>query len=186
MGCGAAEATGLGFVCFVVINPWVLSANRVDLGFFLFHKFSNFTPPPPHATDAASLRRRSGHHWYDAIRPPEPERLWRDGWGGALVLIYHAVLTFCFFPFTSFFGQFITRRAMMHLPLLCSYAPLFQQVYSVPPGFSRQQSLLYTPAKRNQSTKNNTWSLVLAGHPDCRHPSTQSTCNFPKWKLCEF
>ena len=33
-GCGAAEATGLGFVCFVVLNPRVLSANRVDLGFF--------------------------------------------------------------------------------------------------------------------------------------------------------
>ena len=47
MGCsGAAEATGPGFVCFVVINPCVLSANRVDFGFFLFHKFSNFTPPP--------------------------------------------------------------------------------------------------------------------------------------------
>ena len=25
MGCGAAEATGLGFVCFVVINPRVVS-----------------------------------------------------------------------------------------------------------------------------------------------------------------
>ena len=37
------QATGLGLVCFVVINP----TNRVDLGFFLFHKFSNFTPPPP-------------------------------------------------------------------------------------------------------------------------------------------
>ena len=34
MGIGAVEATGLGFVCFVVINPRVLSANRVDLGFF--------------------------------------------------------------------------------------------------------------------------------------------------------
>ena len=45
MGCGAAEATGLGFVCFVVINPRVLSANSVDLGFFLFLIFSNFTPP---------------------------------------------------------------------------------------------------------------------------------------------
>ena len=43
MGCGAAEATGLDFFCFVVINPRVVSANRVDLGFF--HKYSNFTPP---------------------------------------------------------------------------------------------------------------------------------------------
>ena len=34
MGCGAAEAIGLGFVCFVVINPRVLSANRVDFGLF--------------------------------------------------------------------------------------------------------------------------------------------------------
>ena len=31
MGCGAAEATGLVFVCFVIINPCVLSAGRVDL-----------------------------------------------------------------------------------------------------------------------------------------------------------
>ena len=36
MGFGAAEATSLGFVCFVVINPRVFSANRVDLGFFCF------------------------------------------------------------------------------------------------------------------------------------------------------
>ena len=44
MGCGAAEATGLDFV-----NPCVLSANRVVLGFFCsFHKFSNFTPLPLH------------------------------------------------------------------------------------------------------------------------------------------
>ena len=31
-------------VCFVVINTCVLSATRFDLGFYLFHKFSNFTP----------------------------------------------------------------------------------------------------------------------------------------------
>ena len=50
MGCGAAEATGLGFICFVVINPRVLSANIVDFGpFFLFHKLSNLTPPPSRA-----------------------------------------------------------------------------------------------------------------------------------------
>ena len=38
-----------GFVCFVVINPHLLSANRVDLGSFFF-LFINFPilPPPPH------------------------------------------------------------------------------------------------------------------------------------------
>ena len=41
--CGAAEATGLGFVRFVVINPRVLSANRIDLGFFFVYEFSKFT-----------------------------------------------------------------------------------------------------------------------------------------------
>ena len=46
MGCGAAEATGLGFVCFVVINPCVLSANRVDLVFFCFINFPILLPPP--------------------------------------------------------------------------------------------------------------------------------------------
>ena len=39
MGSGAAEATGLGFFCFVVINPCVLAANRVDFGFFCFINF---------------------------------------------------------------------------------------------------------------------------------------------------
>ena len=38
--CGGAEATGLGSVCFVVINPCLLSANRVVA--FLFHKFPYF------------------------------------------------------------------------------------------------------------------------------------------------
>ena len=45
MRCGAAEATGLGFVCFVFINPCVLSANRVDNGLFLYLKIHN--PPSP-------------------------------------------------------------------------------------------------------------------------------------------
>ena len=44
MGCGAAEAD---FVCFVVINPCMLSANRVDLSFFCFINFPILLPPPP-------------------------------------------------------------------------------------------------------------------------------------------
>ena len=40
-----AEATGLGFVCFVVINPCVLSASRVDFGLFFPLNFP-ITPPP--------------------------------------------------------------------------------------------------------------------------------------------
>ena len=59
MGCGAAEATGLGFVCYVVINPHVLSASRVDLG-FLFHKFSNFTPLPSSNTIGISSMDAEG------------------------------------------------------------------------------------------------------------------------------
>ena len=47
MECGATEASGLGFVCFVVINPHVLSANRVDFGLFCFVSFN--LPPPPHS-----------------------------------------------------------------------------------------------------------------------------------------
>mgnify|MGYP003571725524 CR=1 FL=1 len=46
MGCGDADATCLGFICFVVVNPYVLSANRVDLGFFVSLIFQ-FYPPPP-------------------------------------------------------------------------------------------------------------------------------------------
>ena len=57
------------WICCFVINPCVLSANRVDLGFFLFfHKFSNFTPPPPsHALHLYNSRQRSQ-------RNPEPNR----------------------------------------------------------------------------------------------------------------
>ena len=47
MGCGAAESTCLGFVCFVVINPRLLSTNRVDLGFFVSYIFKFYSPPPP-------------------------------------------------------------------------------------------------------------------------------------------
>ena len=36
MGCGAALATGLGFVCFVVINPCVLPATELIWASFLF------------------------------------------------------------------------------------------------------------------------------------------------------
>ena len=46
MGCGAAEATDLAFVCFVVINPRVLLANRVDFGLFFVSYIFQFTPPP--------------------------------------------------------------------------------------------------------------------------------------------
>ena len=46
IGCGAAEATGLGFVCVVVLNPRVLSASRVDLGFFSFINVPILPPPP--------------------------------------------------------------------------------------------------------------------------------------------
>ena len=35
MECGAEEVTGLGFICFVFVNPRVLSATKVDLGFFV-------------------------------------------------------------------------------------------------------------------------------------------------------
>ena len=56
MGCGVAEATGLGLVCFVVINLCMLSVNRVDLGFFFcFINFVILLPPPPgHGTEPTS------------------------------------------------------------------------------------------------------------------------------------
>ena len=46
--------SGLGFVlllstlvCFIVINPCVLSDNRVDFGLFFVSEISLFMPPPP-------------------------------------------------------------------------------------------------------------------------------------------
>ena len=46
MGCSAAEATGLGFVCFIVINPLCCQPTEL-IWVFLFHKLSNLPPPPP-------------------------------------------------------------------------------------------------------------------------------------------
>ena len=57
MGRGAAEATGLGFVCFVVSNPRV-PANRVDFGFFLFINFPILPPPPD--SNGTNIIRWSG------------------------------------------------------------------------------------------------------------------------------
>ena len=46
MGCGGAEATGLGVVCFVVLNLGL---------FFLLHKLSTHPPPPGFASYRRAL-----------------------------------------------------------------------------------------------------------------------------------
>ena len=69
MRCSAVEVTSLGFVCFVVINPCVLSANRVDFGlFFVSSVFQFYSPdrlnknpqkdPRRHPFSEDNLRRR--------------------------------------------------------------------------------------------------------------------------------
>ena len=94
MGCGAAEATGLGFVCFVVINPRVLSANS-DLGFFficfinipfclyanILHRyFVRFTPPDMSMGGSeASIHRHDPI--YAAVRN---QNCASSGWGGGV------------------------------------------------------------------------------------------------------
>ena len=73
MGCGAAEVTDL-------INSRVLSANRVDLGFFfLLHRFSNFTPPDSQhwAVCHPLICRRPRDHPHGPrweLRPPSHRR----------------------------------------------------------------------------------------------------------------
>ena len=69
-GCGAAEATG--FVCFVVINPCVLSANRVDLGFFYFINFPILLPPPPSGPNNKSNATNSCASNTSSSKPPLP------------------------------------------------------------------------------------------------------------------
>ena len=98
MGCGAAEATGLGFVCFVVINPRVLS-NRVDLGFFATYifQFSNFTPTNiPHSYSSQSPRSISSR---SLVRDTKS---WRWGVGGT-VFISHSFSLFLSSLSLSFF-----------------------------------------------------------------------------------
>ena len=63
----AAEATGLGFVCFVVINPCVLSANRAWFwAFFVswifqFYLIFQLLPPPPQSEQKLLSMRDSLH-----------------------------------------------------------------------------------------------------------------------------
>ena len=55
MGCGAAEATCLGFVC-IVVNPLVLSGNIVGFGLFFFD--CPISPAVPWNTPTSSSKAR--------------------------------------------------------------------------------------------------------------------------------
>ena len=54
----------LHFVCFLLLSNLVLSANRVDLGFFCFINFPILLPPPP--TVAVRQRQNSDLHRFSA------------------------------------------------------------------------------------------------------------------------
>ena len=113
MGCCAAEPTGLGFVCFVVINLRVLSANNLFLGLFI--NFLVLLPPPyetiyhiilpdswPHRATASILVAvcsENPHHKWSPLPTPEMQ-LWKTWlstclktrpfleWGGGEVLYF--------------------------------------------------------------------------------------------------
>ena len=55
VGCGAEEETDLGFVCFVVSNPPVLSANKFVFGLLLFHTHFSIPPPPQSSSPMAHV-----------------------------------------------------------------------------------------------------------------------------------
>ena len=93
MGCGVAEATGLVFVCFIVINPCVLSADIIDLGFFLFHNFPILLPPPSpgqkrgiRSDKRGETRARGPNKWTKPWKVPTPSGCYR-GWRGDTVLL---------------------------------------------------------------------------------------------------
>ena len=65
MGCGAAEATGLGFVCFIIINPCELSCSGADFGHFCL----------PLTLRTWSFRRRSA-----LLQNPRPWGIWSGSW----------------------------------------------------------------------------------------------------------
>ena len=77
-----AEATGLDFVWFVVLNPRVLSANRADFGLFYFFKQIPISPPPPRW-----LERRRGM-FYPQV---QAYRYCRSLWGGLLICLLYFV-----------------------------------------------------------------------------------------------
>ena len=135
MECSAVEATGLGFVCFVVINPGVLSANRVDFGLFLFHKFSNL----PHPQQLREARR---HHnmclehisefWTRVARPNldlsslppitadvgvRDYRMFLEGFSGLLVFFGCFQPSCVAFQHSCFylFSKFITPPPTLHI-----------------------------------------------------------------------
>ena len=73
MGCGAAEATGLSFVCFGYQPSCVLS-QQSWFGLFLFHKFSSFT-----------------NILYPPFYTPSPRPTWTQSVGApAAVILHHA------------------------------------------------------------------------------------------------
>ena len=111
--CSAAKATGLGFVCFVVINPCVLSTNRVGFGLLFFHKFSNYSPslqtettliPPSRPQSrmlfSLSLSKHIGKDWVWSVTStkispklllatwPDWAKLWLTLVGGGGILLH--------------------------------------------------------------------------------------------------
>ena len=74
----AAEATGLGFVCFVVIIPLVLSAPSELFGHFFV---SNFTPPPLQHSSCSFLSLLWTCSWFSLSNssdlPSTPSPWWK-------------------------------------------------------------------------------------------------------------
>ena len=68
----------------IVINPRVLSANRVDLGFFCFINFPVLLPPPP---ELSQVDPHSDSHDDDDSQYHEPEVPVREG--GIMSISYH-------------------------------------------------------------------------------------------------
>ena len=74
MQCCRSDWPGL---CFVVINPRVLSANRVDLGLFVS---SVLQPPPPGGYAVLSLRQYSSLKFPSFTPPPQSLSASLDEW----------------------------------------------------------------------------------------------------------
>ena len=98
MGCGAVEATGLGCVCFVVLNPHVLS-NRVDLGCFI--QFPILLPRIGHQCDGAYLQgsswsRRNSLIFINPRVVQGNQWWWWWWWSIGLPGLIYVCMVFCF------------------------------------------------------------------------------------------
>ena len=98
MWCGTPEVTGMGIVCFVVINPLLCWFGL----FFLLHTFLFFPSPPPPRLTTIPLHKKLPFQKQKSLKPPTKNSrpscllwVWKSKAHSFMMLISFFILGLC-------------------------------------------------------------------------------------------